>query len=386
MSRHFTTAPSSAFRRPLPSHPPLPFLPSRTTAPPSTFLGPPSTLLQGRHKTYVRTITKKDKKWMKKNDELRAQGLPVPSRSRAPVMENMFWKVVGNMKIYKPVTPGMKNRRHPTRFHLTRGPTIQRLSIGRRSTGGRDASGRISIRHRGGGHKKRLRDIDFHRLTPGPHEIIRLEYDPNRTADLALLRSLSTSEFSFIIAPAGVKKGTIVESWVGGIPEPAPGEEPLSKQQMIQVGNCLRLKDIPVGTQIHCIGMRAGGGGQLCRAAGASGTLVYTGPEGNAQVRLASKEVRILPVDAIATIGVVGNEAHKLTNLGKAGAKRWKGIRPTVRGIAMNAVDHPHGGGSKNQGGRPARTPWGKLARGGKTVRRRQPHIITPRWKAKAKK
>ena len=244
------------------------------------------------------------------------------------------------MKVYKPVSPGTRNRRHPTRFHLHSGGPIKRLSFGKRSTGGRNCTGRITIRHRGGGHKRRVRRIDFHRLVQGPHQVVRLEYDPNRTADLALLRNQSSNEFSYIVRPCELEVGDIIYSWRSGIPQ----DSFLPRNKLLQVGNCLALKDIPVGTTIHAITLTSKGRAQLCRSAGTSAQVLSHTEDGYAQIRLSSKEVRLIPADACATIGAVGNEAHKLTNLGKAGAKRRKGIRPTVRGIAMSAYDHPHGG------------------------------------------
>ncbi|KAJ3414269.1 hypothetical protein HDV05_006798 [Chytridiales sp. JEL 0842] len=340
---------------------------------------------QIRPKTFRRKTTKPQKRYFKYVERLKAQGLPVP-KTPSNVLENKFWKVVGNMKIYKSVSPGSTNRRHPVRFHLHKGSCIRRLSYGKRSTGGRGVRGRITVRHRGGGHKKRVRTVDFMRMSPGPHEVVRLEYDPNRTGELCLLRNLSTNEFSYIIRPQNVQPGDILHSYRSGIPEPAEGEEPIPKNQLIQLGNALRLKDIPVGTLIHCIGLRSDGPAQICRSAGTSGQLISTAETGYAQVRLSSKEVRMVPVDCVATIGVVGNEDHHHRNWGKAGAKRRKGIRPTTRGIAMNPVDHPTGGGSKSKGNKQPRSPWGWLTKGWKTVRRKRWFIVTPRWKAKLKK
>ncbi|KAJ3189278.1 hypothetical protein HDU85_002906 [Gaertneriomyces sp. JEL0708] len=342
----------------------------------------PQAVLQVRHRTFRKKMTKPQKRYFKWVEKLKQEGLEPPHVER-PVMENKFWKVVGNMKIYKNVSPGSTHRRHPTRFHLHRGSCIHRLSYGKRSTGGRNNRGRITVRHRGGGHKRRVRKIDFHRDIPGPHEVVRLEYDPNRSAELALLRNLSTNEFSYVIRPLDLNPGDIVQSWRRGIPEPAEGEETIPRNQMIAKGNCLMLKDIPVGTEIHCIGLRPGGRAQLCRSAGASAQLLYTGETGFAQVRLTSKEVRLIPVEACATIGKVGNEAHQHRNWGKAGAKRRRGIRPTVRGIAMNPVDHPHGGGSKSKGGKDPRSPWGWKTKGWKTVRRKKTYVLKTKRQAK---
>ncbi|KAJ3332973.1 hypothetical protein HDU76_012392 [Blyttiomyces sp. JEL0837] len=344
-------------------------------------------LNQIRTKTFRKKVTKPQKRYFTYVERLKASGEPVPPVQRN-VMENKFWKVVGNMKIYKPVSPGCRNRRHPIRFHLHKGSCIRRLSYGKRSNGGRNKTGKITVRHQGGGHKRRVRIVDFHRSAPGPHEVVRLEYDPNRTSELALLRNLSTNEFSYIPRPEGMEPGQIVNSYRSGIPEPEEGQDPIARNQIIQVGNAVRLRDIPVGTLIHCIGLRPDGPAQLCRSAGTFAQLIATGISSmggyeQAQVRLSSKEVRYIPSDCVATIGVVGNKDHHHTNLGKAGASRRLGIRPTTRGIAMNACDHPTGGGSKSKGNKHPRSPWGWLTKGWKTVRRKRWYIITPRWKAK---
>ncbi|KAJ3353494.1 hypothetical protein HDU83_006776 [Entophlyctis luteolus] len=290
-------------------------------------------------------------------DALKTAGKPTPPPPAKNVLENKFWKVVAGMKIYKAVTPGLRNRRHPTRFHLHK----------------------VS-----GGHKKRIRKIDFYRHIPGPHQIVRLEYDPNRSADLALLRNLSTNEFSYMIHVAGTEPGTIVHSYRAGVPQPRLGEDPIARNLLMQPGNCLRLRDIPVGTLIHNIALRPDGPAQICRSAGTSAQLIATDMKtGHAQIRLSSKEVRIVHVDCIATIGVVGNKDHHRRNDGKAGVSRRRGIRPTVRGIHMNPNDHPHGGGGKSKGNKHPRSPWGWLTKGWKTVRRRRWYIVTPRWKAK---
>ncbi|KAJ3213718.1 hypothetical protein HDU67_002559 [Dinochytrium kinnereticum] len=341
--------------------------------------------MQQRFKTYVKGETKSQKRYFKYIEKLKEAKEPLPE-VKSNVMENKFWKVVGNMKIYKPVSPGCRHRRHPVRFHLHKGSCISRLSFGKRSTGGRNKSGRITVRHKGGGHKRRIRKVDFMRTTPGPHEVVRLEYDPNRSADLALLRNLSTNEFSYIIRPNGINPGDTVESYRSGLRGLGANSEPLARNQLIQRGNALRLRDIPVGTLIHCIGLKPDGPAQICRSAGTSGQLIATNQSGFAQVRLSSKEVRLIPLDSVATIGEVGNEDHHHRNFGKAGAMRRKGVRPTVRGIAMNACDHPTGGGSKSKGNKHPRSPWGWLTKGWKTVRKRRSYIITPRWKAKLNK
>ncbi len=219
-------------------------------------------------------------------------------------------------------------------------------------TGGRNNNGRITTRHRGGGHKQRYRVIDFKRDKDNiPGRVERIEYDPNRTANIALVL-YADGERRYILAPKGLEVGMPVMSG----PE-AP----------IKPGSAMALRDMPVGTLVHCIEMRPGKGGQLARSAGASAQLVAR--EGDyATLRLRSGEMRKVHADCRATIGEVGNAEHNLRSLGKAGAKRWRGVRPTVRGVAMNPVDHPHGGGEgRTSGGRHPVSPWGVPTKGHKT-------------------
>jgi len=243
-------------------------------------------------------------------------------------------------------------------------PLIEKQS----KNGGRNNYGRITTRHQGGGHKQHYRIIDFKRSDKDgiPCVVERLEYDPNRTANIALLKYID-GERRYIIAPKNIKAGDPVMSGTSAT---------------IKVGNCLPLRNIPVGTTVHCIEMKAGKGAQLARSAGAGVQLVAR--EGAfATIRLRSGEMRKVPIDCRATIGEVGNSEHNLRSLGKAGAQRWRGVRPTVRGVAMNPVDHPHGGGEgRTSGGRHPVTPWGRPTKGAKTrknkrtddmiVRRRQ--------------
>ncbi len=219
-------------------------------------------------------------------------------------------------------------------------------------TGGRNNAGRITTRHRGGGHKQHYRIVDFKRNKDGiPAKVERLEYDPNRSAHIALLL-YSDGERRYIIAPQGVKSGDSVMS----------GQDAPIKQ-----GNCLPLRNIPVGTNVHAVELKPGKGAQIARSAGASVQLVAR--EGAyATLRLRSGEMRKVPSDCRASIGVVSNSEHNLRKIGKAGAVRWRGIRPTVRGVAMNPVDHPHGGGEgRTSGGRHPVTPWGVPTKGYKT-------------------
>tara|TARA_R110000787_G_scaffold73495_1_gene163842 strand:+ start:2222 stop:2992 length:771 start_codon:yes stop_codon:yes gene_type:complete len=218
--------------------------------------------------------------------------------------------------------------------------------------GGRNNAGRITTRHVGGGHKQHYRVIDFKRNKDGiPARVERLEYDPNRTANIALL-CYSDGERRYIIAPKGLSAGDVVQS---------------GQSAAIKVGNTLPLRNIPVGSVIHCVEMKSGKGAQLARSAGTSVQLVAR--EGrHATLRLRSGEMRKVPTDCRATIGEVSNSEHNLRSLGKAGATRWRGVRPTVRGVAMNPVDHPHGGGEgKTSGGRHPVSPWGVPTKGYKT-------------------
>jgi large subunit ribosomal protein L2 len=218
--------------------------------------------------------------------------------------------------------------------------------------GGRNNNGRITVRHVGGGHKQHYRIIDFKRSKDGiPARVERLEYDPNRTANIALLL-FADGERRYIIAPKGVKAGDVLQSGSA-----AP----------IKTGNCLPLRNIPVGSVIHAVELKPGKGAQVARSAGASVQLVAR--EGQyATLRLRSGEMRKVLSDCRATIGEVSNSEHSLRKLGKAGASRWRGVRPTVRGVAMNPVDHPHGGGEgRTSGGRHPVSPWGTPTKGYKT-------------------
>ncbi len=219
-------------------------------------------------------------------------------------------------------------------------------------SGGRNANGRITTRHRGGGHKRNYRRVDFRRNKDGIAAVVeRLEYDPNRSANLALLKYVD-GERRYIVAPRGVSVG---DELMSGSSAP------------IRPGNALALRNVPLGSVIHCVELKPGKGAQLARSAGTSAQLVAR--EGAyATLRLRSGEMRRVLVDCRATLGEVGNSEHNLRSLGKAGAARWRGRRPTVRGVAMNPVDHPHGGGEgKSSGGRHPVTPWGVPTKGHKT-------------------
>ena len=235
---------------------------------------------------------------------------------------------------------------------LHKGAPHEPLLEKKSKSGGRNNKGRITVRHHGGGHKQRYRIIDFKRNRTGITAVVeRLEYDPNRSANIALLK-YADGERAYIIAPKGLVAGREV---IAG--EDAP----------ISVGNCLPLRNVPLGTLVHCIELRPGKGAQLARAAGASAQLIAR--EGQyATLRMRSGEMRKINAECRAVVGEVGNNEHSLRKLGKAGATRWRGVRPTVRGVVMNPVDHPHGGGEgRTSGGRHPVTPWGVPTKGYKT-------------------
>jgi large subunit ribosomal protein L2 len=270
----------------------------------------------------------------------------------------------------KPVTPGLRQQVRVVNPELHKGGPVPHLVERKNKRGGRNVHGEITMRHQGGGHKQHYRKIDFKRDDKDgiTAKVERLEYDPNRTAFLALL-CYADGERRYIIAPKGISAGAQLVSG----PE-AP----------IKSGNTLPLKNIPVGTTIHCIEMLPGKGAQLARAAGASVQLLAR--EGDyAQVRLRSGEIRKVHINCRATIGEVGNEEHSLESIGKAGRVRWRGIRPTVRGVAQNPVDHPHGGGEgKKAAARDPVSPWGTLSKGYKTRKnKRTDAMIVRRRNAK---
>ena len=261
------------------------------------------------------------------------------------------------IKSYNPITPSRRNMTVSDFAEITVDAPLKSLTKGKKSTGGRNNLGRITTRFRGGGNKRRLRAIDFKRDKDGiPANVVSIEYDPNRTANIALL-SYADGEKRYILAPLGLSVGATVSN--GAKAEP-------------KSGNCLRLKDIPVGLTIHNIEMQAGHGAKLVRSAGQ--VAVLRARDGKyAQVKLPSGEVRLLNIECRATIGQVGNLDHSKIKLGKAGKKRYMGKRPHVRGVAMNPVDHPMGGGEgKTSGGGHPQSPWGQLAKGKKTRNKRK--------------
>ncbi len=257
-----------------------------------------------------------------------------------------------SLKYFKPDTPSKRGLVQVDRSSLWKGKPEKTLTVGLNKTGGRNNFGRITSWRKGGGHKKSYRIIDFKRnRTDVPAIVERIEYDPNRTGFIALLK-YETGELSYILAPNGLKVGDKVYS--------GPDSD-------IQVGNCLPLKKIPVGTIVHNVEMKPGKGGQIARSAGSS-VQVSGKDAGKVLLKLRSGEVRLVQDDCCATIGSVSNADHQNIKVGKAGRSRWKGIRPIVRGVAMNPVDHPHGGGEgRTSGGRHPVTPWGKSTKGKKT-------------------
>ncbi|KAK9366797.1 translation protein SH3-like domain-containing protein [Lipomyces kononenkoae] len=302
------------------------------------------------------------------------------------------------IEIYKPKprTPGLRWLRRPIHRHLWKGRPVRKLTVAKRKTGGRNHTGRITARHIGGGHKRRLRVLDFNRLEPGLQTVVRIEYDPGRTAHIALLYHDTTKQLSYILAPDGVRSGDKVESFRQGIPTELTGEDgealdsALLGARTIRKGNCMPLSMVPIGSIIHSIGLLRGGKAKLCRSAGAFARLLSKhddmGRNGMAIVRLKSGEERLIPLDACATIGMASNAEHQYASIGKAGRSRWMGRRPSVRGVAMNACDHPHGGGrGKTKGNKPSQSPWGQLAKGFKTRRGKHANKLKVRDRPRGK-
>ncbi|MCR4443111.1 MAG: 50S ribosomal protein L2 [Peptococcaceae bacterium] len=274
------------------------------------------------------------------------------------------------VKGFKPTSPGRRGMTVSTFEEITTDKPEKTLVERLKKNAGRNNRGKLTVRHRGGGHKRLYRIIDFKRNKDGiPAKVATIEYDPNRSANIALLH-YADGEKRYIIAPHGLKVGDNVIS--------GPDAD-------IKVGNTLPLGSIPVGSIIHNIELKPGKGAQIVRAAGTSAQLMAK--EGNyASIRMPSGEVRLVHINCKATIGQVGNLDHENITIGKAGRKRWMGIRPTVRGVVMNPVDHPHGGGEGRSpiGRKTPVTPWGKPAIGGKTRKKKNPNnkfIVTPRKK-----
>ncbi len=274
------------------------------------------------------------------------------------------------VKGFKPTSPGRREMTVSTFEEITTDKPEKSLLENLKKNSGRNNYGRLTVRHQGGGHKRQYRSIDFKRIKDGiPAKVATIEYDPNRSANIALLH-YADGEKKYILAPNGLKVGDKIFS---------------GKDADIKVGNALPLLNIPVGTVIHNIEMKPGKGAQLVRSAGGSAQLMAKENQ-YASIRMPSGEVRMIHINCRATIGQVGNLEHENITIGKAGRKRWMGVRPTVRGVVMNPVDHPHGGGEGRSpiGRKNPVTPWGKPAIGGKTRKKKNPadkFIVTPRKK-----
>ncbi|KAJ1508985.1 hypothetical protein HMI54_000979 [Coelomomyces lativittatus] len=295
----------------------------------------------------------------------------------------------GRFVTYKPVTPGLRHRRDIDldALGIYQGEPVQGLTFTKARQGGRNHFGRITIRGRGGGPKRILRNVDFERWEEGEQKVLRIEFDPFRSAFLALLQHQTTKALSYIIAPQDLKPGDTVHSFRKGIPETLHhGNDTHGKvNPLFHVGNCLKIRDIPVGSTIHCIGLNETGHAQLCRSAGTSARLLSTSDKKYAHVRLQSGEIRLISLNACATIGTVSNPDWMHRRLGSAGANRARGRRPKVRGVAMNPCDHPHGGGEGKTKGKHPVTPWGVPTKGFRTRKKSKPKwwIVEDRRKAK---
>jgi large subunit ribosomal protein L2 len=269
----------------------------------------------------------------------------------------------------KPTSPGRRSVVKVVHKHLHKGKGHEPLLATKKKSGGRGNTGNITVRHIGGGHKQKYRIIDFKRIKDDLiARVERIEYDPNRSAHIALI-VYSDGEKKYIIAPKGLKAGDKIQN---------------GEKSPIKMGNCLPLQNMPVGSVVHCVELRPGKGAQMARSAGAS--VQFVAKEGTyATLRLRSGEMRKVLLACRAVLGEVSNSEHNLRSLGKAGAKRWRGVRPTVRGVAMNPVDHPHGGGEgRTSGGRHPVSPWGVPAKGYKTrSNKRTDRLIVRRRKKK---
>ena len=261
------------------------------------------------------------------------------------------------LKVYSPTTPGRRFMTGADFSELTSSEPEKSLLKPLKKRGGRNSRGRVTVRHRGGGHKRRYRVIDFKRDKHGiSAKVLSIEYDPNRTARIALLQ-YADGEKRYILAPLGIRVGEVLSA--------GPDAE-------VKIGNAMPLSRIPLGIPVHNVELASGKGAQIARSAG--GSAVVIAREGDfARVKLPSGEIRLIRINCIATIGQLGNAEHEGISLGKAGRSRWLGRRPKVRGVAMNPIDHPHGGGEgKSSGGRHPSTPWGKPTKGYKTRKKRK--------------
>jgi len=272
------------------------------------------------------------------------------------------------IKKYKPVTPSQRHLNLIDRSHLSKEKPIKSLTVGLKKTGGRNHFGRITAFKTNGGHKQKYRIIDFKRKDLNG-TVQAIEYDPNRSSFIARIKG-DNNDLTYILAPHKLRPGQRVES---------------GKNVPVKIGNAMPLKNIPVGTLIHNVELKPGNGGQLIRSAGGYGQLIQKIDDRNlTRVKLVSGEHRLIPSDSMATIGILSNLDNSNQKIGKAGRSRWLGIKPTVRGSAMNPIDHPHGGGEGKTGpGRHPTTPWGKLTKGPKTrkIKKNNPMIIQKRNK-----
>ena len=272
------------------------------------------------------------------------------------------------LKTFKPYTKSTRGTIIVTKEGLWKGKPIKSLTIGKKSSSGRNNLGRITSRRRGSGHKQKYREIDFYRNKHDIEAVVeRIEYDPNRTSHIMLVK-YEDGERAYMLAPQNIKIGDKIIS---------------GNKKEIKIGNCMPLHDIPVGTAIHNVEMKPGGGAKIARAAGSSVQITGSDDEYSI-IKLASGEIRKITSKAKATIGVLSNPDQKNIKIGKAGRNRWLGIRPSVRGVVMNPVDHPHGGGEgKSSGGRNPVSPWGQSAKGLKTRnnKRTNKYIISRRKK-----
>ncbi|RMZ90131.1 hypothetical protein DV736_g2628, partial [Chaetothyriales sp. CBS 134916] len=342
---------------------------------------------------------------------------PVPTF--APQEQLQSTTAQTGLRRYKPRTPGQRHLIRPINDHLWRGRPLYKLTVAKKgqSRGGRNHTGKVVVRHRGGGAKRRIRLVDFHRWGEGAQVVERIEHDPGRTAHIALVRNLESGERSYILAADGTRAGDVVQSYRKGLPKDLTNsigghiDRGLVASKTAYRGNCLQLGMIPVGTPIFNISLDKNSAGTVCRSAGTYGTIVSKGQDevqkemvkfledqgrgrqgqaldisafthdqlakyekaaGYVTIRLSSGELRLFDKEAVATIGVASNALHQYAQLGKAGRSRWLGIRPTVRGVAMNACDHPHGGGrGKGKGNNHPSSPWGKPAKSGYKTRPR---------------
>ncbi|KAI5959507.1 RML2 [Candida pseudojiufengensis] len=286
--------------------------------------------------------------------------------------------------------PGSTHYKKPVHDHLHKGKPIKELTLPKKKNAGRNNKGQITIRGRGGGHKQRIRLLDFHRWESGKNKVLRIEYDPNRSGHIALLENVTTGDLSYILAPQGLRSGDIVESFRQGIPEDFIEEmkktnngeidDALLSARVLQRGNCLPLRMLPVGSIIHNIGLRPGNRAQLVRSAGTFGKILSKHTEkSKAIIKLSSGEHRYVHLDCHATLGVVSNKEHQLISWGKAGRARHRGRKPITRGVAMNACDHPHGGGrGKSKSNKLTQSMWG-LKKFQKTRIKPNPSVIRNR-------